>query len=972
MRSIRVKIAAITIVAILTSILSVIGTCFFTVELNNDRSSAEMMNLLSRTTQQSLDDYLDSIEQSVEMVANIAVDSLSSMALVEGGVAGSAAKTGGQTPEQAKKLNTYLHAHVSKTQDAFSSVASHTNGVVTYYYCIASEISQTEHGFFYSRVGKTGFERQTPLDARTLDPEDMEHTTWYYTPIQRGRPSWVGPYRAHFLGEVWTVSYLVPIYKAGTLVGVLGMDVLYDTLIAQVSPIRLYETGFACLLDENGTVIYHPQMELGSTPDIETLGLPKEIFKQNSSGEELIRYTASNGEERQLAFSTLSNGVKLLVVAPVREINAPWIRLTRVILLTAALIIAFFAVLVMFSMGLITRPLKRLTAASQRLANGDYDVELDYEKPDEVGTLTKAFNQMRDHIRQNISDLNRRVITDDLTGLPNMGYFFTLTEEGEARLMQEGKRPTLLYFNLIGMKYFNRQRGFAEGNKLLCAFAELLRSRFDEERCCRFSRDHFAVLTDDENLEARIRSFFDDCRQINGAQSLPVRVGVYQARQDAVDVSVACDRAKFACDRLRGSSVSDFCVFDDSMLAYIENYRYVIGNLDRALEEQWIRVYYQPIVRAANGRVCDEEALSRWIDPVKGYMSPADFIPILEEARLIYKLDLYVLDQILLKIKEQKRQGLYVVPQSLNVSRADFDMCDMVEEICRRVDAAGVPREKLTIEVTESAVGKNFDFVKQQVQRLQEQGFKVWMDDFGSGYSALDVLQNIRFDVIKLDMRFMQRFDEGSESKIILTEMVKMAVSLGIDTVAEGVETKEQADFLREIGCTKLQGYYFCQAVPLEDILERYRRGIQIGFENPDETGYYTAIGKINLYDLTAVSGSGEGLGNFFDSMPMAVVESNGKKMQIVRCNKSYRDFMERNFASIELARKVDFTTLEEGPGAPFAEALSRSREAGGNMFIDEKLPNGRVIHAMARHIAVNPVTSIIASVVVVLGVTEE
>ncbi|MBQ7370915.1 MAG: EAL domain-containing protein, partial [Blautia sp.] len=276
--------------------------------------------------------------------------------------------------------------------------------------------------------------------------------------------------------------------------------------------------------------------------------------------------------------------------------------------------------------------------------------------------------------------------------------------------------------------------------------------------------------------------------------------------------------------------------FDENMLIRIENYRYIINNLDRAIREHWIQVYYQPIVRAKSGMICDEEALSRWIDPIKGFLSPGEFIPILEGARLIYKLDLYVLDQILLKMQRQQQEGLYVVPQSLNLSRMDFDSCDIIAEICQRMDQAGISRDKLTIEITESVVGSDFEFIRKQIQKLQELGFKVWMDDFGSGYSSLDVLQDIHFDLIKFDMRFMHRFGEGDESRIILTELIHMAIALGIDTLAEGVETKEQADFLRETGCTRLQGFYYSKAISLEEILKRSREKTLPAYENPDMT----------------------------------------------------------------------------------------------------------------------------------------
>ena len=737
--------------------------------------------------------------------------------------------------KQAERLDAYLAEHCTKIQDAFRSVASHTYGVVSYYYCISPEISRNQHGFFYSKVGKTGFYEQKPLDAAQLDPEDLEHNTWYFTPIRRGRPSWVGPYPDQFLGEILSISYLTPIYKSGTLVGVMGMDIPFDTLIEQISPIRVYETGYACLMDSEGQILYHPYLEPGSMPDLSGQDIQMDMFQQKDSGGKLIRYIFQ-GEKRQMAFSTLSNGMKLVVTAPEREITASWHSLTRIILLATAVIILIFATIILFVVGILIRPLQQLTAASRKLADGNYEIELTSGSKDEVGMLTSAFIQMWDNLKSYIIDLNRRIYTDNLTGLPNMGYFFRLAEIGRNRLIGEGKNPVILFFNLIGMKYYNRQYSFQEGNSLICHMPEILAGHYGRECCSRFGQDHFAAYTDEEGLEETLKEIFHELEQFHDGRTLPVRVGIYQDRMGAVDASSACDRAKYASDQQRGSYVSAYYYFDENMLIRIENYRYIINNLDRAIREHWIQVYYQPIVRAKSGMICDEEALSRWIDPIKGFLSPGEFIPILEGARLIYKLDLYVLDQILLKMQRQQQEGLYVVPQSLNLSRMDFDSCDIIAEICQRMDQAGISRDKLTIEITESVVGSDFEFIRKQIQKLQELGFKVWMDDFGSGYSSLDVLQDIHFDLIKFDMRFMHRFGEGDESRIILTELIHMAIALGIDTLAEGVETKEQADFLRETGCTRLQGFYYSKAISLEEILKRSREKTLPAYENPDMT----------------------------------------------------------------------------------------------------------------------------------------
>ena len=971
MHSIRFRLSAITLSAILISIAAVVLMVLLTVGRESDRNATEKLTLLCENQRQSLDDYFDSIEQSVEMAANIAVDSLDGVALVEGGVAGEYARTHGQTPEQAAELDAYLAAYCARVQDAFGSVANHTNGVVTYYFCLTPEMSKTVHGFFYSMVGRTGFEEQPPLDARRLDPKDFEHTTWYYTTIERGRPSWIGPYSAHFLDEMMTVSYITPIYKAGALVGVLGMDIPFDTMVSQISALKVYDTGFYALYDASGTILYHPELPMGSTPGVMGERQEESIFQQKNSGGKEIRYTY-NGVERQMAFSTLSSGMKLIVTAPVSEITASWTHLIKLILIATDAVIAVFTVVLVLALRVIVTPLQRLTAASGRLAAGEYDVELDYDGKDEIGVLTGSFRQMRDHLKQYIGDLNRRINTDELTGLPSVSRFYERADSTAARILEEGARPALLFFNLNGMKDFNRQYGLEEGDRLLCAAADIIARHFGKENCCRMGQDHFVAVTRSENLDARLKAVFKDFTSANSGRTLPVRVGVYEDRLKLVDASTACDRAKYACDMLRGSYVSDYRRFDDSMLTGIESYRYVVNNLDRALEERWVKVFFQPIVRAASGRVCDEEALSRWVDPDRGLISPGDFIPILENARLIYRLDLYVLDQILLKLQEQQAEGLYLVPQSLNISRIDFESCDIVDEICRRIDAAGIPRDKLTVELTESAVGQDFEFMKAQVQRLQELGFKVWMDDFGSGYSSLDVLQDIHFDLIKLDMRFMHRFDEGPENRIIVTELVKMALALGVETVCEGVETREQAEFLREVGCTKLQGYYFCRPIPMEQILERYRKGVAIGFENPDEAEYFAAIGRINLYDLTAVSNdSSEKIANFFDTLPMAVVECDAEVFRTTRANNAYRSFALHNFHVADLTAPRRFDSLPVGPDSPFADAVQRCREEGMRLFFDGTLPNGSVVHSMARYVAQNPVTGITAVAVAILGISE-
>ena len=563
---------------------------------------------------------------------------------------------------------------------------------------------------------------------------------------------------------------------------------------------------------------------------------------------------------------------------------------------------------------------------------------------------------------------------DNLTGLPSMSYFFDLAEAGRDRVRENGGTPVLMYVDFSGMKFFNTKYGFLEGDKLLRAFAKILADTFGNEHSCRISSDHFAVQTEKTGLEDKLKKLLIECRELNEGKNLPVHIGVYVAESEQVHASIACDRAKMACAELSGRYETAVHYYSQNLSDDAAKRQYIIENIDRAIEEKWIQMYMQPIIRAVNERVCDVEALARWIDPEKGFLSPADFIPALEDAGLIYKLDLYMVEQILNSMKEEKAAGFYVVPHSINLSRSDFDACDIVEEIRRRVDEAGVDRSLITIEITESVIGGSFEFMKDQVERFRNLGFPVWMDDFGSGYSSLDVLQSIQFDLIKFDMSFMRKLDEGDGGKIILTELMKMATSLGVDTVCEGVETKDQVRFLREIGCSKLQGFFYSKPISFETLKALRESNTLIPRENPQESSYFERIGRVNLFDLSFLANMDDSVTkNTFDTVPMGIMEVNagGDKVKYIRSNQSFRDFMRRAFGFDLSDPDQEYTVPPDGPGSSFMKAIEQSKDNNNRAFVDEKMRDGSVVRSFVRVIGKNPVNGRESVAIAVLSVSE-
>ncbi len=559
---------------------------------------------------------------------------------------------------------------------------------------------------------------------------------------------------------------------------------------------------------------------------------------------------------------------------------------------------------------------------------------------------------------------------DHLTGLPNMTYFFELAEAGNANARKNGRKYTLLYMDFSGMKFFNSKHGFAEGDKLLRSFAKILSEVFGNTHSCRISADHFAVHTELDGLDDKIQQLINKKREINDGKNLPLHIGVYVGQNENIHVSVACDRAKLACSVLSGKYETAVNYYNQEVSDDAARRQYIIENIDRAISEKWIKLYLQPIIRTVNEQVCDTEALARWIDPEYGFLSPDKFIPALEDSGLIYKLDLYMLDQILDAFKLMKADGFRIVPYSINLSRSDFDTCDIVEEIRSRVDNAGIDRDRITIEITESIIGSDFEFIKEQIERFQELGFPVWMDDFGSGYSSLNILQSIRFDLIKFDMSFLRSLDEGEKGKILLTELMRMATSLGLDTVCEGVETQEQVLFLREIGCSKLQGFFYSKPVPFDSLKDLYNKNSLFEIENPNESEYYESISRVNLFDLRVItSDEDNALDNVFNMIPIAILEIADNKVKYLRSNHSYQDFVKQYFSAEITGGEVTGGDPNNSYGTGFFTVVKQCCETGNSLFFDAKLPGEYKVHSFVRRININPVTGGVAVAIAVLSV---
>lgn len=474
-------------------------------------------------------------------------------------------------------------------------------------------------------------------------------------------------------------------------------------------------------------------------------------------------------------------------------------------------------------------------AEIESLENGAFDFIV---KPFEMPNLILARVAKTIRLAEE-SYIIRETEKDSLTDLPNLLYFQKLCQIEKLSMQKEGLKATYVYFDVMNMKAYNSHYGFAEGDKLLFRIANLLQACFVNMPVCRISDDHFAIMAPNKIVYNMLSEFLERVKTLGRGKLIEIHAGVFEEKDEDVDAISAMDYARLACNFIRGDFSKSICVFDHSLLQESDNRQYVLECFDRALNEGWIKVFYQPIVRAMTGEVCNFEALARWMDPERGLLSPGQFIPVIEDYKLSARMDLYMIEQVCKEAEERTKGGIVQVPISVNFSRNDFDQCDMVSEIIKIADKYNFPHEMLMIEVTESAFSNNREYLQFQIDRFHDAGFKVWMDDFGDGFASLNVLQNHNFDLIKLDMGFMRNFDPKGKNGKILTDIIKMAQHLGIHTLCEGIETKEQLDFLKKIGCEKIQGFYFGKPRPTEVSLENIKNGTALPVESRENAEYY-------------------------------------------------------------------------------------------------------------------------------------
>ena len=526
-----------------------------------------------------------------------------------------------------------------------------------------------------------------------------------------------------------------------------------------------------------------------------------------------------------------------------------------------------------------------------------------------------------------VVEMGRDSVIDWLTGLPGMERFTYVAEIETAAIFDRGGRAFMLVFDLMGMKSYNSTYGRAAGDQLLRGFADTLRRRFASELCCRYAGDSYCTLVSVDDVNAEVAGLFADFNKAGLTATPPVMAGAYELAEGD-DLALALDRAKLACDTDRAAWESHLSWYTDEMRREAALRVHVLEHLDHAMAEGWIVPHYQGIVRSTTGRVCGVEALARWNDPVFGRLVPDQFVPALEEAGLIGKLDMHIVDCVLADQAERRKLGKNILPVSVNVSLSDLAGIDLANTLADKVEAAGIASELLRVEFNETMASLDPGVLRSQIKALHEAGFEVWLDDFGSGFSSLNALKDFDFDLIKLDIGFLNGGDEARRFAIV-DSVIRTAKRLGVRTLAEGVETAGQAKELTAMGCDALQGFFFCMPEPMGKVMTSMVAGGLPVLEPMGEQGYWNRIGAVSLGDLSARGGAEQQDDPVASQLPVGVLEIRDGAWHVLRATEPLiAMFLERGV----LEERVDPIMLTTYPillDEAFYDAVDRCELSG-------------------------------------------
>lgn len=550
-----------------------------------------------------------------------------------------------------------------------------------------------------------------------------------------------------------------------------------------------------------------------------------------------------------------------------------------------------------------------------------------------------VINKQHEHALTRISQLSGK------TGIFNKQTFIQKTKEMLSK--NKGKPFIFIQFDIDRFKVFNDLFGFSEGDKILMGLGEyFIQNSKKNTQYGHIYADHFIICTEKDNFspETFVKEITTFTNRLFPKFDFIVRVGLYEVFNDGeIDISLACDRAQLALHSIKADFSARYAFFSDDMITDLKQEQELITDMVIGIRKNEFKIYIQPQYDYTTDSMSGAEALVRWMHPTKGLISPSVFIPVFERNGFITQLDQYIWDKTCAYIRKWKDMGLNPVPISVNVSRRDIYNQNLVAVFSRLLKKYNLTPDSLRLEITESAYMDNPSQLINVVKDLKNLGFCLEMDDFGSGYSSLNTLKDVPVDILKLDMQFIIDSTEKNKSKPkhqkrssnILTSVVRMANLLQLPVIAEGIESKAQADYLKSIGCFHMQGFYFSKPMPAEEFEAMQEMLPEANSELPEEkeeeaNGDFLDSASVNNMLFNKFVGAA------------AIIEWSGDKLELLQLNNLYLKEIGTSRAEYSQYQKDVLQRIAEKSRPAIIEAMAQAVKTKRMEFCEiEVLPLG-------------------------------
>ncbi len=735
----------------------------------------------------------------------------------------------------------YIEELIKRIEPTVKMEAQNSSQGKTAYVYFNPKLTGNVHDIYYAdQNGDGNVERQSvvPMKYYTDNLNSTEDKSWWFTPVSTHRDYWSKPYNWKLdNGKVVEfMSYTRAIYVGNELLCVVGSDFTYENIREKIDSIKIYKSGFAFLLNSNYDIISQPLYK-----GYENIGdINKNQFKQSidnlkKDDASIIKYKSSSGSKKVTSIAKMSNGWIIGMTANEKEILSRMISLRKFLYLLIGSLTMLSVLLSLHLGNKISKPIIAISDIVRNVGDSNYRVKLPEEylqRKDEIGTLSVSIKTMSNKITDDIEEINHQnhiLKYDTLTNATNKDYFKQLVNKYIMDRAQNIQNAAMIIINVDNFRVINENMSYDTGNMLLREISRRLFSNISKsDFLSRTDGDEFTIffnkIQDPNDITHKIDmifSLFNTPFNIYSEEIfVSISAGISLYPDDGGYHDELFKNASSAVNHVKLNKKNRYEFYRSSINKITtENYE-IINNLRYALSRDEFELYYQPQIDIQRNILIGVEALLRW-NSHNGKIPPIKFIPLAEESNIIIPIGEWVLNEAC-KMGVKLIDLGFKVKVGVNISAMQFKETYLVELIKKIFVETGLPPSFLDVEITESILMDNSIITAKILRELKDMGIGLSIDDFGTGYSSLAYLKNYVVDKLKIDRSFIKDIpytDDGTIAKTI----INLSKGLGIKVIAEGIEEKEQLEFLIKNGCDEVQGYYYSKPIPGDKLIDYIR-----------------------------------------------------------------------------------------------------------------------------------------------------